>query len=139
MNSIGPVMIKTIPALLLLIAFLPGTAQVSSFNMFADVLITLDKPINYSAKRKTQIIFFALPNGNTTGQTMGKKLSPGDDWHFDIQHIRAQTLFIRNELPKENIVVVYLENIFRSWPSWKSKHADHIEKVNHILDTIFNL
>ena len=136
MNSIGQVMIKAILAILLLICFLPGASQVISFNMYDDVIITLDKPENYSSKRKTQVIFFALPNGNTTAQTMGKKLAPGDDWHFDIQHIRAQTHYIRNELPKENIVVVYLENTYKSWPSWKSKNSDHIEKVRHILDTI---
>jgi len=35
------------------------------------------------------IILYALPNGNTTEHTMGKKKVEGDDWHFDIQHIKA--------------------------------------------------
>ncbi|MBK9569296.1 MAG: hypothetical protein IPO53_04835 [Chitinophagaceae bacterium] len=52
---------------------------------------------------------------------MGKKLQPGDDWHFDIQHIRAQTAFIRQQLSNQNFVVIYLENNYKSWPSWETE------------------
>jgi hypothetical protein len=48
---------------------------------------------------------------------MGKLLKEGDDWHYDIQHIKAQTKFVRNKLTSENIVVVYLENKFKSYYS----------------------
>lgn len=129
-------MIKNMIIILLLIPALRGMAQITGYNIYPDVLVTIDNPENYSSNRKTLIIFFALPNGNTTSQTMGKLLSPRDDWHFDIQHIRAQTAFIRKELPKDNIVVIYLENTYKSWPAWKSKHTDHIEKVRHIIDTL---
>ena len=54
---------------------------------------------------------------------MGKKVKEGDDWHFDIQHISAQTRFIRQQL-KENFVVIYLENNYKSWPAWKQHHPD---------------
>ena len=103
-----------------------------------DVKITFDQPVNSSKHKKTIIIFFALPNGNTTEQTMGKKLQPGDDWHFDIQHIRAQTKFLRQELPGKNIIVIYLENNFKSWPAWKQKHPDYLQIIPHIVDTLFN-
>ena len=43
------------------------------------------------------LVFYALPNGNTIEQTIGKAIKPGDDWHFDIQHIGAQTRFLRGE------------------------------------------
>ena len=84
-----------------------------------DVTATIELPKNFSSKLSTQLIFFALPNGNTTAQTMGKKLLANDDWHFDIQHIAAQTKFIRQRITNENIVVVYLENKYKSWPLWK--------------------
>lgn len=84
------------------------------------------------------VIFFALPNGNTTAQTMGKTMRPGDDWHFDIQHIRAQTKFIRGRRT-ENIVVVYLENSLKSWPAWKTRHADHAKRAVRIVDCVFKL
>ena len=104
--------------------------------MYQDVKITLDIPA-YRYK-ETTLILYALPNGNTTAQTMGKKLMPGDDWHFDIQHIKAQTAFIREKL-KQNIVVAYLENDYKSWPSWKQKHPDFKGEIQHLVDTLYNL
>jgi len=107
--------------------------HLDSFRIYNDVKITLDAP-SFQYKRTT-LILFALPNGNTTAQTMGKKLAPGDDWHFDIQHIKAQTSFLRKKL-KQNIVVAYLENNYRSWPLWKQKHPDFKAEIRHIVDTL---
>lgn len=111
-------------------------SKIDSFRMYHDVKITTDVPqLKY---HHTILILFALPNGNTTEQTMGKKLQPGDDWHFDIQHIKAQTEFIRRQL-KENVIVIYLENNYKSWPRWKQKHTAYKMEIQHIVDTIFNL
>lgn len=110
-----------------------------SFQMYDDVSITMDIPANYNAHKKTLLILYALPNGNSTAQTMGKKMETGDDFRFDIQHIKAQTDFIRNKLKEKNIVVAYLENNFKSWPSWKTKHPDYILEVQHITDTLYNM
>lgn len=85
------------------------------------------------------IVFYALPNGNTTEQTMGKKMKEGDDWHFDIQHIRAQTKFIRQQLSKTNFVVIYLENNLKSWPAWKQRHPDFKNLIPHIIDSLSGL
>jgi hypothetical protein len=108
---------------------------IDSFRMYEDVKITLDVPSYQYAK--TTLILFALPNGNSTAQTMGKKLAPGDDWHFDIQHIKAQTSFLREKL-NQNIVVAYLENNYKSWPSWKQKHPDFKAEIQHIVDTLYS-
>ena len=62
------------------------------------------------------LIFYALPNGNTTGQTIGRLLKPGDDWHFDIQHIGAQTRFLRTLVTNRTIVIAYLEAESRAGP-----------------------
>src|SRR5215213_5070428 len=96
--------------------------RIDSFRLYGDVKITLDRPPRDN-KGNTILIIYALPNGNTTEQTMGKKMQPGDDWHFDIQHIRAQTAFVRKAL-KKNIIIAYLENSYRAWPLWKQKHSD---------------
>jgi hypothetical protein len=114
-------------------------ARVDSFHLYGDVKITIDRPEPFSPVRKTIVCFFALPNGNSTGQTMGKKMQPGDDWHFDIQHIRAQTAFIRRALPKENFIVIYLENKYKSWPTWKQKHPDFPYRIPHMVDSLANL
>ncbi|MGV3528712.1 MAG: hypothetical protein ACO1OO_07450 [Flavisolibacter sp.] len=100
-----------------------------------DVKLTVDAPPAF-ANDTTMIIFYALPNGNTTAQTMGKRVQPGDDWHFDIQHIAAQTAFVRKQLPEKNIVVIYLENEQKSWPLWKQKHSENYKTlIREIVDS----
>src|SRR5687768_18186132 len=54
------------------------------------VRILLNAAGNFDPARPTNLILFALPNGNTIEWTMGARLEPGMDWHYDIQHIAAQ-------------------------------------------------
>lgn len=110
--------------------------RIDSFRIHGDIKVTIDQPSTLPERKNTIITFFALPNGNTTEQTMGKKMQPGDDWHFDIQHIRAQTAFIRKQLKNENFVVIYLENNYKSWPSWKQKHSDFKTVIPHLVDSL---
>ncbi len=117
----------------------PAADAIDSFHIYDDVKVTIDRPAKMFKNRETIITFFALPNGNTTEQTMGKKMAGGDDWHFDIQHIRAQTRFIRQELTRKNFVVVYLENKYRSWPSWKQKHPHFKKEIPHMIDSLAGL
>jgi hypothetical protein len=112
---------------------------IDSFRIHGDVKVTIDRPYDFSNDKKTIITIYALPNGNTTEQTMGKKMQPGDDWHFDIQHIRAQTKFIRQQMPKKNFVVIYLENDYKSWPAWKQKHPDFKKEIPRLVDSLSNL
>jgi pimeloyl-ACP methyl ester carboxylesterase len=113
--------------------------EIRSFFASDSVRVTIDKPGGFSRKKPVVITFFALPNGNTTEQTMGRKLKPGDDWHFDIQHIRAQTKFIRSHLKGKNFVVIYLENHYRSWPMWKQKHPDFAARIPALVDSLERL
>lgn len=113
--------------------------RIDSFRMLGDIKITIDQPVDLKPGKETIITFFALPNGNTTEQTMGKKMAPGDDWHFDIQHIRAQTKFVRQQLKKKNFVVIYLENNYKSWPLWKQKHPDFKTVIPAIVDSLSGL
>ena len=106
-----------------------------SLQLANQVTLTFDEP-NLNEDKPTKVVLFALPNGNTTAQSFGKKLASGDDWHFDIQYIGAQTSFIRNTDQKHNYIVVYVENGLKSWPAWRRqiKNADSL--VKHIVDTI---
>ncbi|AXY75457.1 hypothetical protein D3H65_16365 [Paraflavitalea soli] len=115
----------------------PG--RILSFGVGTDVKVTIDLPRVINKDRSTTIVFFALPNGNTTAQTMGKKLVAGDDWHYDIQHIRAQTRFVRKAWKKHQVVVAYLESTQKSWPQWKTLHSNYKELVQHITDTVISL
>jgi hypothetical protein len=80
------------------------------------------------------LIFYALPNGNTIEQTIGKATKPGDDWHFEIQHIGAQTRFLREKINDRTVVVAYLENDLKAWPAWRRKNGD--EAILPILDAV---
>lgn len=117
----------------------PVTSVLDSLALYGDVRITIDRPSNYHKKKQTLIVLYALPNGNTTAQTMGRQVQPGDDWHYNIQHIKAQTAFIRQSLPKKNVVVCYLENAYKSWPLWKQKHPEGEREVKAIVDTLYSL
>jgi hypothetical protein len=111
--------------------------SIYTFRFRNDVTITIDKPEKLN-RRFTQIIVYALPNGNSTAQTMGKKLREGDDWHFDIQHIKAQTDFIRGKDGSTNYIVAYVENDLKSWPAWTTKYSGQ-RLTEKIIDTIENL
>ena len=75
----------------------------------------------FDAARPTLLVVYALPNGNTTAQTIGRAAA-GLDWHYDIQHIGAQTRLLRQAFADRNLVVAYLENSLHSWPAWRQKH-----------------
>ncbi len=102
-----------------------------------DVRIAINAPAppQFGPTRPTLLIFYALPNGNTIEQTIGSKLSPGVDWHFDIQHIGAQTRALRAIDRDENIVVVYLEPAGRSWSNWR-KRPDNTTIIRDIVASI---
>lgn len=128
--------------LLLIVFVLKAQTKESiySFSLSNNVTITIDEPVDISTSRKAvKLILYALPNGNSTAQTMGKKMEVGDDWHFNIQHIKAQTQFLRNRLTNNNIVIAYLENSLKSWPAWKQQNPNHLSEIKNIVDTIASL
>ena len=98
------------------------------------ILINTPSRESISPDMPLLLIFYSVPNGNTIEETIGKQLQPGDDWHFDIQHIGAQTRWLRNEITNHTIVVVYLEAGTRSWPVWRQQYGDR--RIAGILDGI---
>ena len=112
--------------------------QVLTFNYEPKIRVHINAPSpkTFDPDKKVVIALFALPNGNTTKQTIGKVIKEGEDWHYDIQHIGAQTRFIRNKLASFNFVTVYLENEYLSWPAWKTKNQKHDEIISNLVDSI---
>ncbi len=98
-------------------------------------------PINsFDASKPTALVFFALPNGNTIEQTVGKQIGPNDDWHYDIQHIGAQTRFLRTKVTEYNLVTIYLEANAAtgslSWPTWRSRFPNNAALVKGLIDSM---
>jgi hypothetical protein len=113
--------------------------RITSFTFDPEVKVRVNAPgpASFTAGKKILLIFYALPNGNTTDQTIGKVVQPGDDWHYDIQHIGAQTRFLRDLLKDRVVVVVYLEAGGKSWPAWRKQHGDKL--IPEIVVTVKKL
>ncbi len=114
--------------------------RVGSLLLEPEVRISVNAPAveDFAPGKKVLLVFYALPNGNTIEQTVGKRLEPGDDWHFDIQHIGAQTRFLRHRLRDRLLVVAYLENGLKSWPAWRRKYGDQrIPEIVNVVKTNF--
>lgn len=95
-----------------------------------------DEPEKLSPKKKTLLVFYALPNGNSIEWTMGKRMQEADDWHYDIQQIAAQTRYLRTIMRDYNVVVVYMANELKSWPAWKRERKNGPEEIKRIVDSI---
>ena len=96
--------------------------RIEVLDLYPGVTATLVAPATLDAAQRVDLILYALPNGNTTLQTMGRAPAEGLDWHYDIQHIAAQTRALRTRgLPQA--VVVYLEANTRSWPEWRRRQG----------------
>lgn len=115
--------------------------QILSFGYSPDINVEINAPSanKFDGTKKTSLIFYALPNMNTIEQTIGRQKREGLDWHFDIQHIGAQTRFLREQLKDENIVVVYVATKEESWPWWRSKHPDGDPVIMGLVDTVKNI
>jgi hypothetical protein len=102
--------------------------RLASFTIEPEVKVLVDAPLPaaFAAGKPVLLILYTLPNGNTTAQTFGKVLKPGDDWHYNIQHIGAQTRFLRQILTNRVVVVAYLESAMKSWPAWRKAHGDKL-------------
>jgi hypothetical protein len=101
-----------------------------------DVTINMNAPLHFNKQGTTYLVLFALPNGNSIEWTKGKKMKEGDDWHFDIQHIAAQTRFVRELDKKNNYIVVYLMAAQKSWPAWKRSIENPKVKIKNIVDSL---
>ncbi len=99
--------------------------------------ILINAPLDgFEKSDQVLLVFYALPNGNTIEQTFGKVTTESDDWHFNIQHIGAQTRFIRREVSQKTVVVVYLEANQKSWPSWKRENPNYFSDTQTLVNEI---
>lgn len=112
--------------------------QVRTFTVDPGVSVHINAPAasDFDPGRPTLLVIYALPNGNSIAQTIGCREEEGLDWHYYIQHIGAQTRYLRQLQPERNLVVAYVEAEGRSWPSWRRKHADSGAEIVRLIDTL---
>jgi hypothetical protein len=100
------------------------------------VRIVIDQPANLDGNKPERLVLYALPNGNTIEQTMGRRPSDTNDWRYDIQHIAAQTRWLRQHALDANLIVAYLACAEKSWPAWRRTHDPKNEKIPEIVDLL---
>lgn len=124
---------------------LPGFArsphfgeQVRTYTFEPEVTVHLNAPApaGLDLRRPTLVVLYALPNGNTIAQTIGCAQAPGLDWHFCIQHIGAQTRRLRAVRDDVNLIVAYVEAGGRSWPAWRTRHADAADRIVALVEEL---
>jgi len=95
----------------------------AEFRFDPEVRVVINK-VEAPKATNTLLVIYTLPNGNTIEHTAGHRTQTNEDWHYNIQHIAAQTRFVREHLPDVNIVVAYLEAGGLTWPNWRKRHGD---------------
>jgi len=96
----------------------------------------VNAPENFDRQKPTRVIFFALPAGNTIEQTIGAQKKEGQDWHFNIQQIAAQTRQLRETNPDENIVVTYIEAPKLNANAWRKGDPDRGKIIAALFDDV---
>jgi hypothetical protein len=98
-----------------------GAAErIRVLDLYPGVTATIVAPARLDLREPVELILYALPNGNSTAETMGRTMGEGVGWRYDIQHIAAQTRMLRGHgVPQA--VVAYLEAEGKSWPAWRAK------------------
>jgi hypothetical protein len=150
-----------LPALFAFFAFISCTPQPSRYDfhdfvrsghfgerirvleIYPGVTATVVAPAHIDPAKRVDLILYTLPNGNSTAQTIGRKMAEGVDWHYDIQHIGAQTRALRTRgFPQA--IVAYLEADTKSWPEWRRvrgydrANARIVEIVDQLRSAIGN-
>lgn len=113
--------------------------RTATFDLQPEIRVMINLPPvgKLAANKRRKLVVYALPNGNTIEQTVGKQLHRDDDWHFNIQHIGAQTRWLRARMTNESLAVAYLESSQKSWPAWIREHSP--SRVPEIVSTIASL
>ncbi len=100
------------------------------------VRVWLNSPDFVDAAKPVRLIIYALPNGNTIEQTIGRKPRPGDDWHFDIQNIGAQLRWLRQHGPEETWVIAYFQCEGNAWPAWLTAHDANGHRAKEMVGSV---
>jgi hypothetical protein len=107
------------------------TNETMHFKPGVDVVLNL--PETNDLKKPVRLVLYALPNGNTIEQTIGRKITTNGDWHFDIQHIGAQTRWLRAQSSDVTLVVAYLQCAGNAWPAWLNANDPQGRRVGQIV------
>lgn len=101
----------------------------------AEVRALIGRPEATDPAAPVQLVVYAVPAGNTIEQTLGRRLRADDDWHFDIQHIAAQTRWLRAH-GHPNLVLAVIEPLGKSWVTWTREMRNSGAIFGGVLDEL---
>jgi hypothetical protein len=110
--------------------------QVDELTFGHGVRAVLNAPAVLRDGKPLRLVLYAAPAGNTIEQTFGRRAQPGDDWHFDIQHIAAQTRWLRCHADDADLVVACLQCEQKSWPAWRQKFDPDNSRIAQIVSAL---
>jgi hypothetical protein len=110
--------------------------QITELNLDAGVRAVINAPAAVRNNVPLRLVLYAAPAGNTIEQTFGRPVAAGDDWHFDIQHIAAQTRWLRRQDPSADLAVAVLQCREKSWPAWRKAHDPDHPRIPGIVAAI---
>ncbi|MFZ1749152.1 MAG: hypothetical protein WAU01_03130, partial [Saprospiraceae bacterium] len=124
---------------------LPGFKVSGSFdeqqmvieNLTPDARIVINAPTKgFGNRDKVLLILYGLPNGSTFEDIFGRRQKDTGAKSTEIQHIGAQTRFLRRILTHQTVVVAYLESKQKSWPLWKAQTHDYLVQTKNMVENM---
>lgn len=134
-------LLKLLPLLIflpsLLFAQSPDNDTIRLTLQKEQVRIAIVKPraITGSSQSPIPVVYYALPNGSTIEQTMGRVPQDSASWKDGIQRIEAQSHWLRQNSNLQNLVVVYLEAALLAWPAWKRDNINNYREMILSIDS----
>jgi len=114
-----------------------STNRTQILRPLSDVKLVIQRPIETHSGERFSVVIYALPNGNTIEQTIGRKSLTPEDWRFSIQNIGSQIDWFRTQANPTNLAVVYVANDLLSWPQWRREHGgESLELIRQIFRAI---
>ncbi|MDH7482012.1 MAG: hypothetical protein QHH26_08595 [Armatimonadota bacterium] len=110
--------------------------QVREIRNDLGIRMLINAPAPFRHDLPTLAIFYGTPNGNTIEQTLGTAMVECLDWHFDIQHIAAQTRLLRKLDKNRNIVLICMETSELSWPAWRRQHSNDTQIIRKTIEDV---
>ena len=86
--------------------------------------------------KPTRLVLYAAPAGSSIEQTIGRRVAAKADGLFDVQHIGAQTRWLRAREREVNLVVAYVQAEQKSFVLWKRAHPDHATRVGAMVGAL---
>ena len=115
--------------------------QVLAYTYIPNIKVEINAPpvAEFDANLPTALVFYALPNAISTGQTIGKEIENGENKSYIAQHIGAQTRFIRVQAPGYNLVTVYMETSQQNWSTWRTTTTNSNRIIKDCVESILAL